>query len=98
MFIRIFIIKFPNENKKELAATFIESLKPRFDKESKILDFQTLDIGEGKLLNIARYTNKAEFEETNKWFHPKFTSMMKELDGILENIPGETIIEYKRLK
>ena len=55
-----------------------------------------MDIGEGKLLNIARYKNKAEFEETNKWFHPKFTSMMKELDGILENIPGETIIEYKR--
>ena len=47
MFIRVFIIKFPNENKKELAATFIE-FKPRFDKESKILDFQTLDIGEGK--------------------------------------------------
>ena len=96
MFIRVFIVKFPNENKKELATTFIESLKPRFDKESKILDFQTLDIGEGKLLNIARYKNKVEFEETNEWFHPKFISMMKELDGILENIPGETIIEYNR--
>ena len=42
MFIRVFIIKFPNENKKELAATFIDSLKPRFHKESKILEFQTL--------------------------------------------------------
>ena len=66
MFIRVFIIKFPNENKKELAATFIESLKPRFDKD-KILDFQTFHI-EGKLY-IARYKNKVEFEETNKWFH-----------------------------
>ena len=81
---------------KELAATFIESLKPRFDKESKILDFQTLDIGEGKLLNIARYKNKEEFEETNKWFHPKFTSMMKELDGILENILVKLLLNIKR--
>ena len=96
MFIRVFIVKFPNENKKELAVTFISSLKPKFDSESRILDFQTLDIGEGKLLNIARYANKIDFEETNKWFHPKFTTMMKELDGILENIPEETIIEYKR--
>ena len=54
MFIRVFIVKFPNENKKELAVTFISSLKPKFDSESRILDFQTLDIGEGKLLNIAR--------------------------------------------
>ena len=49
MFIRIFIIKFPNENKKELADTFIESLKPKFNKVSKKLDFQTSDIGEEKL-------------------------------------------------
>ena len=96
MFIRVFIIKFPNENKKELAATFIESLKPRFDKESKILDFQTLDIGEGKLLNIARYKNKVEFEETNKWLAPEFTSMIKELDGVVESIPGEVIFTYSR--
>ena len=48
------------------------------------------------LYDFAAFKNKIEFEETNKWFHPKFTSMMKELDGILENIPGQTIIEYKR--
>jgi len=60
------------------------------------LKFQILDIGEGKLLNIACYKNKVEFEETNKWFHPKYNSMMKELDGILENIPGEIKIEYKK--
>ena len=35
MFIRVFIIKFPNENKKDLAATFMESLKPKFDKNLK---------------------------------------------------------------
>ena len=63
---------------------------------SKLLDFQILDIGEGKILNIAKYNNKKDFEDTNKWLQPLFTKMMKELDGILENIPGETIIEYKR--
>ena len=64
-----------------MTTTFIDSLKPKFDKGSKILDFQTLDIGERKLLNIARYKDKIEFEETNQWFHPKFTSLIKELDG-----------------
>ena len=28
-----------------------------------------------------RYKNKIEFEESFIWFHPKFTSLMKELDG-----------------
>ena len=45
MFLRIIITKFPNENKKQIALAFICSVAPRFDKESKIIDFQILDIG-----------------------------------------------------
>ena len=53
MFIIVIITKFPNENKKQIALAFINSIAHRFDNESKIIDFQILDIGEGKILNIA---------------------------------------------
>jgi len=96
MFLRIIITKFPNENKKQIALAFISSVAPRFDKESKIIDFQILDIGEGKILNIAKYNNKKDYEETNKWLQPLYTKMMKELDGMVESIPGEVVYSWHR--
>ena len=54
------------------------------------------DIGEGKILNIAKYNSKKDFEETNKWLQPLFTKMMKELDGIVESIPGEVVFSWSR--
>ena len=96
MYIRVFIIKFPNENKKKLVLAFINSMQGKFDQKSKIIDFQILDIGEGKILNIARYKNKNDFEDTNKWLAPEFTTMIKELDGVVDSIPGEVIFSYYR--
>ena len=52
--------------KKQLALAFISTVTPKFQNDSKLLDFQILDIGEGKILNIARYNNKKDFEDTNK--------------------------------
>ena len=63
MYIRVLLIKFPNENRKKLVLAFINSMQQKFDQKSKIIDFQILDIGEGKILNIARYHNKKDFEE-----------------------------------
>ena len=47
MFIRVIITKFPNDNKKQLALAFISTVTPKFQNDSKLLDFQILDIGEG---------------------------------------------------
>ena len=49
-----------------------------------------------KLLNIAKYNNKKDFEDTNKWLQPLFTKMMKELDGVVESIPGEVVFSWSR--
>ena len=35
-------------------------------------------------------------EETNKLLAPEFTSMIKELDGLVEGIDGEVIFSYSR--
>ena len=35
-------------------------------------------------------------EETNKLLAPEFTSMIKELDGVVECILGEVIFTYSR--
>ena len=48
-----------------------------FQNDSKLLDFQILDFGEGKILNIAKYNSKKDFEDTNKRLQPLFTKMMK---------------------
>ena len=58
MFIRVIITKFPNDNKKQLALAFISTVTPKFQNDSKLLDFQILDIGEGKILNIEKYNSK----------------------------------------
>ena len=96
MYVRVFIAKFPNENKKNIAATVISSFSNRFKNESKLIDLLVLDIGEGKLLNIARYNNVNDYLEANKWLQPEFSKMVKELDGLVENFPGEVIYNWSR--
>ena len=96
MFLRVIITKFSNDNKKQLALAFKSSVAPKFQSDSKLLDFQILDIGEVKILNIAKYNNKEDFEETNRWLQPLFTKMMKELDGVVESIPGEVVLTWSR--
>ena len=48
------------------------------------------------MLNIAKYNSKKDFEETNKWLQPLFTKMMKELDGVVESIPGEVVFSWSK--
>ena len=96
MFVRVFITKFPNENKKNIAVTVISSMKEKFLNETKLLELTVLDIGEGKLLNIAKYRNKQDFEESNKWLQPEFGKLVKELEGVVESFPGEVIYSWKR--
>ena len=50
--------------------------------------------GEGQLLSIARYNSKEDFDETNKWSGPIFKKNVKELDGVVESIPGDLISSY----
>ena len=69
MFIRVIITKFPNDNKKQLALAFISTVTPKFQNDSKLLDFQILDIGEGKILNIAKYNNKLVKHNNNNKKH-----------------------------
>ena len=82
--------------KKQLALAFINTMTLKFENDSKLLDFQILDIGEGKILNIAKYNSKKDFEEINKWLQPLFTQTMKELDGVVESIPGEVVFSWSR--
>ena len=44
MYIRVLLIKFPNENRKKLVLAFINSMQQKFNEES-IIDFQVLEIG-----------------------------------------------------
>ena len=40
MLIRVIITKFPNDNKKQLALAFISTVAPKFQNDSKLIDFQ----------------------------------------------------------
>ena len=87
---------FQTKIKKKIAATVIGSLGDRYKNDSKLLDLVVLDIGEGKILNIAKYPTKKDFEEANKWLQPEFSRMVKELDGLVESFPGEVIYNWHR--
>ena len=58
MFIREIITKFPNDNKKQLALAFISKVAPKFQNDSRLIDFQVLDIGEGKSLTLQNIIEK----------------------------------------
>ena len=40
----------------------------------------------GKILNIAKYNNKKDYQNTNKWFQLLFAKMMKEFEGVVKSI------------
>ena len=48
-----------------------------------------------KNIKYCKY-NKKDFEETNKWLAPECTLMKKELDSVVESMPGEVIFTYSR--
>ena len=96
MIMRIFIIKFPSDTKKSLALSFIKSLDERFNKESKIIQYDAIDIGEGKILTVAKYNNNEDFLETNKWLKPLTITMIKDLTGVLEDLSGEILHSFTR--
>ena len=96
MFIRVIITKFPNDNKKQLALAFISTVTPKFQNDSKLLDLQILDVEEAKILNIAKYNNKKNFEDTDIWLKLLFALIMKELDGLANIISVEVMFSWIR--
>ena len=96
MITRIFIIKFPSETKKNLALAWMKNLDDRFNKESKIIQYDAIDIGEGKILTVAKYNNNQDFLETNKWLKPLTVTMIKDLTGVIEDLSGEVLHSFTR--
>ena len=98
MFIRVFIIRFPTAAKAKLLLNFIQAQEANFINKSDIASFSVMDIGEGKLLNVAKYESKEDFEKTNKWLSPIFLEAVDALDGRVESIPGEVLLHYENKK
>ena len=96
MITRIFIIKFPSETKKNLALAWMKNLDDRFNKESKIIQYDAIDIGEGKILTVAKYNSNEDFLETNKWLKPLTVTMIKDLTGVIEDLSGEVLHSFTR--
>ena len=95
MHIRVMKYKFPSEIKANLFISLIKAqMYDQYRKKSKCLSVEFIKTGEGKLLSIARYNSKEDFEETNKWSGPIFKKNVSELDGVVESIPGNLISSY----
>ena len=95
MYMRIFITKFPDKTKAKLFLSIWKTdMLPTLKQDSKILEVSFLDIGEGKLLAVAKYSSEDDFQKTNKWLYPLTVKNVKALDGIVESIPGNLIIHW----
>ena len=93
---RIIIIKFPSETKKGLALSWMKNLDDRLNKDSKIIQYDAIDIGEGKILTVAKYNSNEDFLETNKWLKPLVVTMTKDLTGIVEDLSGDILHSFIR--
>tara|TARA_B100001123_G_C14802063_1_gene824852 strand:- start:89 stop:463 length:375 start_codon:yes stop_codon:yes gene_type:complete len=97
VFIRIGIVKFSNSIKANMfLAVWKTDILPVLKKDSKMLEIIFLDIGEGKLLAIAKYPSEEDFNKTNKWIYPLISKNVKELDGVFESIPGGVLLHWYR--
>ena len=96
MIMRIIIIKFPSETKKGLALSWMKNLDDRLNKDSKIIQYDAIDIGEGKILTVAKYNSNEDFLETNKWLKPLVVTMTKDLTGIVEDLSGDILHSFIR--
>tara|TARA_B100001029_G_scaffold171761_1_gene168854 strand:+ start:128 stop:421 length:294 start_codon:yes stop_codon:yes gene_type:complete len=96
MIMRIIIIKFPSETKKDLALSWMKNLDDRLNKDSKIIQYDAIDIGEGKILTVAKYNSNEDFLETNKWLKPLVVRMTKDLTGIVEDLSGDILHSFIR--
>ena len=95
MHIRILKYKFTNDIKANLFLSFIKSeMYDLYKNKSKCLSVEFIKTGEGQLISIARYNSKKDFDDTNKWSGPIFNKNVKELDGVLESMPGELVSSY----
>ncbi len=95
MHIRVMKYKFPSEVKANLFISLIKAqMYDEYKKKSECLSVEFIKTGEGQLLSIARYNSKEDFDETNKWSGPIFKKNVKELDGVVESIPGDLISSY----
>ena len=97
MFIRIGITKFPDKTKANLfLSVWKTDMLPALKQDSKVLEVSFLDIGEGKLLAIAKYYSEDDFQDTNKWLYPLIIKNVKALDGVFQSIPGDLLVHWNR--
>ena len=87
--------KFPSEIKANLFISLVKAqMYDEYKKKSKCLSVEFIKIGEGQLLSIARFNTKEDFADTNKWSAAIFKKNVKELDGVIESMPGDLISSY----
>ena len=87
--------KFPSETKANLFISLIKAqMYDEYKRKSNCLSVEFIKIGEGQLLSIARFNTKEDFNETNKWSGPIFKNNVKELEGVVESMPGDLISSY----
>ncbi len=97
MYIRTTIGKFPSKLKCDMWLSYIKSeVIPKLRKNSKVLNWRIVSIGEGQTLGVAIYENENEFKETNKWIGPLFKKAAQELDGKFESLEGDVVISYDK--
>ena len=97
MFVRVNIFKFSKAMHAEMLISMIQTkMIPLMKQKSKCLSMKLIDIGEGKVMNVATYANEEDFNDSNKWMRPLITEMVNTLGGKVESIPGQVLLTYEK--
>ena len=98
MFVRVNIFKFSKAMHAEMLISMCKTkMIPLMKHKSKCLNMKLIDIGEGKIMNVATYANEEEFNDSNKWMKPIINEMVNTLGGKVESIPGNVLLTYEKL-
>ena len=97
MFIRVSIMKFPDLTKSKLyLAIWEKEVIPALEKDPNCHSVDLINIGEAKVMGIAKYRSEEQFQETNKWLLPMVSEYVKSLSGTVESLPGEVMLSWRR--
>ena len=97
MFVRVNIFKFSKAMHAEMLISMIQTkMIPLMKQKSKCLSMKLIDIGEGKVMNVATYANEEDFNDSNKWMRPLIAEMVNTLGGKVESIPGQVLLTYEK--
>ena len=90
-------MKFPDVTKGKLyLAIWEKEIIPDLEKDSNCYSVDLIDIGEAKVMGIAKYKSEEAFKETNKWLLPKLSEYIKSLDGLVESLPGQVMLSWRK--